>query len=65
MDDYLRSLKATPKLPGQDRIYIHGEKEFERAEKYLAEGVPLLSEIVTALVEAGKTAGVPFDLDPL
>jgi LDH2 family malate/lactate/ureidoglycolate dehydrogenase len=65
MDAYIRRLKGTPKLPGQDRIYIHGEKEFERAEKYQAEGVPLLPEITTALVEAGKTAGVPFDLKPI
>lgn len=62
MDDYLRALKAAPKLPGQERIYIHGEKEFEKAEKFQAEGVPLLAEIVDALIEAGKTAGVPFDL---
>jgi L-2-hydroxycarboxylate dehydrogenase (NAD+) len=65
MDTYIRNLKGTPKLPGQDRIYIHGEKEFERSEKYLVEGVPLLAEIVAALLEAGKTADVPFDLQPV
>jgi LDH2 family malate/lactate/ureidoglycolate dehydrogenase len=65
MDDYIRALKATPKLPGQDRIYIHGEKEFENAHKYQAEGVPLLTEIVEALHEAGKAVGVPFDLKPI
>ena len=65
MDAYIQSLKATPKLPGQTRIFIHGEKEFERAEKYQAEGVPLLVEIVDALKEAGKAANIPFDLKPL
>lgn len=65
MDDYIRSLKAAPKLPGQDRIYIHGEKEFENVEKYLREGVPLLAEVVDLLKEAGDSAGVPFDLKPV
>jgi L-2-hydroxycarboxylate dehydrogenase (NAD+) len=65
MDNYIRTLKETPKLPGQERIYIHGEKEFSRAEKYQASGIPLLVEIVDALIEAGKTAGVPFDLKPI
>ena len=64
MDTYIQNLKSAPKLPGQERIFIHGEKEFEKAEKYQAEGIPLLPEIVNALVEAGKTAGVPFDLEP-
>ncbi len=65
MDNYIQSLKATPKLPGQDRIYIHGEKEFENAEKYLQEGVPLMTEVVDLLKTAGEEAGVPFDLKPI
>ena len=65
MDDYIRSLKESPKLPGQHRIFIHGEKEFELQEKYLKEGVPLYSEVVESLIKAGTKAGVPFDLEPV
>ena len=65
MDDYIRSLKAAPKLPGQDRIYIHGEKEFENVEKYMQEGVPLMTEVVDLLKTVGEEAGVPFDLEPV
>lgn len=65
MDDYIRALKDTPKMPGQDRIYIHGEKEFELTEKYQREGVPLMVEVVEALKQAGESAGVPFDLEPV
>jgi LDH2 family malate/lactate/ureidoglycolate dehydrogenase len=65
MDDYIHALKATPKLPGQDRIYIHGEKEFELAEKYQREGIPLMVEVVESLKAAGREAGVPFDLEPV
>ena len=65
MDEYLREIKASPKLPGQDRIYIHGEIEAEMTEKNMREGLPLLDEIVSALEKAGDEAGVPFDLDPI
>ena len=65
MEDYLQALKNTPKLPGQDRVYIHGEKEFELTEKYLREGVPLMVEVVESLQKAGEDAGVPFDLKPV
>jgi len=65
MDDYIRALKGSPKLPGQERIFIHGEKEFELQEKYLREGIPLMVEVVESLKIAGKQAGVPFDLNPI
>lgn len=65
MDAYLQELKRSPKLPGQNRIYIHGEKEFERAESYIREGIPLMTEIVDSLKKAGDEAGVPFDLAPV
>jgi L-2-hydroxycarboxylate dehydrogenase (NAD+) len=65
MDTYIRTLKDAPKLPEQNRIYIHGEKEYELTEKYQRNGVPLLMEIVNALELAGTNAGVPFDLKPL
>jgi LDH2 family malate/lactate/ureidoglycolate dehydrogenase len=65
MDAYIRSLKASPKLPGQNRIFIHGEKEDELTEEHLRKGIPLLNEVVEALIKAGEIAGVPFDLKPV
>lgn len=65
MDDYIRSIKESPKLPGQERIFIHGEKEAELVERNMKEGLPLLDEIVSALEKAGQHAKVPFDLDPI
>ncbi len=58
-------LKSAEKAEGQDRIYIHGEKEFELAEKYKKEGIPLLEEIVKSLVQAGNEINVPFDFEPV
>jgi L-2-hydroxycarboxylate dehydrogenase (NAD+) len=65
MDKIIQMMKDAPKATGQERIYIHGEKEFERAERYEREGVPLLAEVVKGLVEGGEKAGVPWDLAPV
>jgi len=65
MDAMIRELKDAPKATGQERIYIPGEKEFEKTERSLSEGVPILAEVVNHLVRDGEEAGVPFDLEPV
>lgn len=65
MDALLGELKNAPKAAGQERIFIHGEKEFELYERYQNEGVPLMSEVVNGLREVGEKVDVPFDLKPL
>jgi len=61
MDAMIRQLKESPKAAGQERIYIPGEKEFERTERNISEGVPLLVPVVEGLKEAGAQLGVEFD----
>lgn len=63
MDRLMDELQNAPKEAGQERIYIHGEKEFENAERYTREGVPLLESTVASLHEAAKQAGITFDLE--
>jgi L-2-hydroxycarboxylate dehydrogenase (NAD+) len=65
MDHLMDQLVNSPLAVDQERIYIHGEKEFERSERYLRNGIPLLSEVVKGLQEAGKKVNVPFDLESL
>lgn len=65
MDSFIQELKNAPKASGQERIFIHGEKEFELAERYTREGVPLMAEVVDQLIQTGKEVGLPFDLTPL
>ena len=65
MDTLLGSLRDSPKAEGEDRVYIHGEKEFEKAENAAANGVPLSDVTVQTLIAAGEQAGVPFTLTPL
>jgi len=65
MDTLVRRIKGAPKTPDRDRIYIHGEKELEHAERCVTKGVPVIASVVDALKEAGDQVGVPFDLIPL
>lgn len=65
MDHLIHQLKESPKAAGQDRIYIAGEKEFERAASYRKNGIPLLEPVARGLVQAGKEIGIEFDLAPI
>jgi L-2-hydroxycarboxylate dehydrogenase (NAD+) len=62
MDELIQMLKDSPKAVGQERIYIHGEKEFETAEKNARNGVPLLAPVVDGLKKSGQEIGVEFDV---
>ena len=62
MDDLIRRLKATPKVAGQERVYIHGEKEFETAEERQRAGVILHPAVVASLRAIARETGVPISL---
>jgi L-2-hydroxycarboxylate dehydrogenase (NAD+) len=62
MDDLIRRLKDAPKADGQDRVYVHGEKEFEEADRRAAEGIPLSGTVIAELAEIAGTLGIPIDL---
>lgn len=49
MDDLQRRLRDTPRAEGQDRIYVHGEKEYEIAERYAREGIPVSPKVAADL----------------
>jgi L-2-hydroxycarboxylate dehydrogenase (NAD+) len=65
MDELLVKLKTSPKAEDEERIYIHGEKEFENADRSALEGVPLSETTVAILKKTGLEDGVEFDLVPL
>ena len=62
MDDMIRRLRNSKKAEGQDRIYIHGEKEYGLEEKYRKEGIPLYFKVYEDLKAIGDEVGVPFNL---
>ncbi len=62
MDNIIQTLKGSAKAEGQDRIFIHGEKEFEMANERMRKGIPLHSKVVRDLREIGEELGVPYEL---
>jgi LDH2 family malate/lactate/ureidoglycolate dehydrogenase len=63
MDDIIGRLKNTPKAQGEDRIYIHGEKEFELEAERRANGVILHPKVVADMKLIAEESGVLYDLD--
>jgi len=61
MDDLIRRLRSSPKAEGQDRIYIHGEKEFEAEEERRRNGIPLHPKVVDMLRGFSEEFGVPLE----
>lgn len=62
MDDIIHILRTSAKAEGHNRIFIHGEKEFEMAEERMRKGIPLHPKVVKDLREIGEELGVPYDL---
>lgn len=58
MDDLIHRLKNAPKAEGAERIYIHGEKEFEQAEQLAKQGIPLNPKVVEELNNIAKRLGI-------
>ena len=63
MDALQRRLKSAPKAEGQSRIYIHGEKEYEEAERRSRDGIPLNPKVAADLRAIGEEVGVEYDLE--
>ncbi len=62
IDDIIGRIKHSSKAEGQERIYIHGEKEFETTEDRLKNGIPLHPTVVETLKEIGQKQGVEYNL---
>jgi L-2-hydroxycarboxylate dehydrogenase (NAD+) len=62
MDDVIQRMKNAPKAEGEERIYIHGEKEFEQAEHRRAEGIPLVHKVYDDLQAIAGEVDVEFDI---
>jgi L-2-hydroxycarboxylate dehydrogenase (NAD+) len=62
MDDIIQRIKASPKAEGEQRIYIHGEKEFEAAEERMVTGIPLSLKVAADLKTIAEETDVDYDL---
>jgi L-2-hydroxycarboxylate dehydrogenase (NAD+) len=62
MDDIIRRLKDSAKAEGAERVYVHGEKEFEGEERRRREGIPLHPKTVAMMQQIAQELGVAYDL---
>ena len=58
MDNLQKLLRNVAKVEGHDRIYIPGEKEFQAAERYSQEGIPLNRRVAADLGVLAQELGV-------
>ncbi|SCJ65825.1 Ureidoglycolate dehydrogenase [uncultured Clostridium sp.] len=58
---YLEELRSSPKAKGQDRIYIHGEKELESMGKKQTEGLPVNDKTLSEMRRIGAEMGLDVD----
>ena len=62
MDRFIGELKAANLAEGADRVYVHGEKEYEEADRRAAHGIPLEAKVEASLKQIAVDLGVEYDL---
>jgi L-2-hydroxycarboxylate dehydrogenase (NAD+) len=62
MDDLIRRLKGGRRAEGASRIYVHGEKEFEEADRRTQRGIPLGAKVEASLKQIATELGVQYNL---
>ena len=56
--DILRQLRASKKMPGQERIYTAGEKEFDTLNERKSRGVPVNAEVQKEMLQMRNEVGI-------
>jgi LDH2 family malate/lactate/ureidoglycolate dehydrogenase len=62
LSKYLQEIRDSAKAEGQDRIYIHGEKEAEAKERVLAQGVYLNDKTYAEMQMIAEYTGAQNEL---
>ena len=62
MDEWIRCMRATPKAPGVERIWLPGEIEAVTRASRLEDGIPLGANMIQELRELAHEGGVEFSL---
>lgn len=60
MDELITRLRSSRKASGQNRVFIHGEKEFEEQDRRLKQGIPLDAKTVEKLTQFSIEFQVPL-----
>lgn len=59
---FLEDIRHAPPVREGQRVYIHGEKELESADKIYRNGIPANEKTVTELQQIAREQNVPFAL---
>jgi L-2-hydroxycarboxylate dehydrogenase (NAD+) len=62
MDRFISELKGGNLAESATRIYVHGEKEFEEADRRAEHGIPLGAKVEASLKQISADLGVEYDL---
>jgi L-2-hydroxycarboxylate dehydrogenase (NAD+) len=62
MDQFIRELKGGALAEGATRIYVHGEKEFEEADRRAERGIPLGPKVEASLKQIAADLGLEYGL---
>jgi LDH2 family malate/lactate/ureidoglycolate dehydrogenase len=62
MDKELRFFKSSQRVPGEDRIYVAGEPEFEKTAYHRQYGVPVHAKVWDGLSKLASELNIPFDI---
>ncbi len=62
LDDLIDRVKHSAKAKGQDRIFIHGEKEYEKYDNYKTAGIPLQDKVFQILENIAAERTVEYDI---
>jgi L-2-hydroxycarboxylate dehydrogenase (NAD+) len=62
MDRLIRELKGGELAEGAERIYVHGEKEFEQADRRAEQGIPLGAKVEASLKQIAAELDVEYNL---
>ena len=62
MDDFIRTMKATPPAPGHERVMVPGQPEHEASLDRSANGIPLHKDVVQWLKDTASEMSIPFPL---
>ncbi len=57
MDEMIRMIKASQLAPGNERMVIPGQLEFEKEQARRAHGIPLAAKLVEQLRQLGRDLG--------
>ena len=62
MDEMFRVIRSSEKLPGWDRVYVHGEDQWEAEKDRLANGIPIDEPTYESLKEIAEELNIPLDV---